>query len=109
MTSQALRCLATVASLAAFLAVGTTCAGAKVLTVRITDLIFEPPEVTVAPGDTIEWRNEDFVDHTATTRGDGFDITIPAGETRRFPLGKAGTHEYYCRFHPGMSGWITVK
>jgi plastocyanin len=109
MTSQALRCLAHVVVLAAFLAASETYAGTKVINVRINDLVFEPAAVTVTTGDTIEWINDDFIDHTVTTRGRGFDVTIPAGGTRRLTLEKTGTYDYYCRFHPGMTGKVIAK
>jgi plastocyanin len=109
MTSQALRCLARVVPLVAFLAASGTYAGTKVMNVRITDLVFEPAAVTVTTGDDIEWVNDDFIDHTVTTRGHGFDVTIPAGGTRRLTLERTGTYEYYCRFHPGMTGKIIAK
>jgi plastocyanin len=109
MTSQAQRCLAQVVALAAFLAAGGTYAGTKVINVRINDLVFEPAAVTVTTGDTIGWINDDFIDHTVTTRGHGFDITIPAGGTRWLTLKNTGTYEYYCRFHPVMTGKIIAR
>jgi len=57
--------------------------------------------------DTIEWINKDIVAHTATVRGD-WDVTIAANSSASLVLKKAGTVDYYCRFHPNMKGRITI-
>jgi plastocyanin len=44
-----------------------------------------------------------------TTRAEGFDITIPAGATRRLTISTVGVFDYYCIFHPGMTGTITAR
>ena len=82
---------------------------AKVLTVRIDSMAFEPVPVAASVGDVIEWSNGDFVDHTATAEAGQFDVVIPVGETRRLPLQTAGTFDYFCRYHPNMKGRITVR
>jgi plastocyanin len=94
---------------AAMLAVGSSDADAELLRVRIDGLVFMPAALTAAPGDIIEWVNEDFVDHTATTRAGGFDVTIPAGAARRLTVSKPGLFDYHCIFHPAMRGSITVR
>jgi plastocyanin len=94
---------------AAILIAGAMEARAKILRVRIDDLAFMPAAVTASVGDVVEWVNEDFVDHTVTTRAEGFDITIPAGATRRLTISTVGVFDYYCIFHPGMTGTITAR
>ena len=60
-----------------FLAVGAL--AGEVVKVSIGDLAFAPANITVRVGDTIEWNNTDFVDHTATAKnGDGALILRPA-------------------------------
>jgi plastocyanin len=80
--------------------------------VNITKLTYMPAEITVHVGDTIEWTNEDFVAHTATFNGDGgpepWDIIIAPGKTANFLIGRTGTFEYACRFHPNMKARIVV-
>jgi plastocyanin len=83
-------------------------AAAEVVRVKIEELAFVPAEVTAKVGDTIEWTNADFVDHTATA-GSDFDVEIPAETTARLQLERAGTFDYLCRFHPNMTGTITVE
>ena len=90
---------------------GLSAAGApagEVVKVSIGDLAFAPAELTVHVGDTIEWDNADFVDHTATAKDGDWDVAIAAGKTGRVELHRAGTIAYYCRFHPNMTGTIKV-
>jgi plastocyanin len=82
-------------------------AHAETIRVTIDKLVFSPAEINAKIGDTIEWVNQDILAHTATVRGD-WDITIPAAATARVDLKKAGSVEYYCRYHPNMTGRITV-
>lgn len=82
--------------------------------VLMVDVAFEPEEVTVAAGTTVTWINEDAVQHTVTagTRGDPtgmFDETVAGGGSFSFTFEEAGTYEYFCSFHPGMSGVIIVE
>ena len=80
----------------------------EVVKVPISDLVFSPAEVTVHVGDTVEWDNADFVDHTATAKDGDWDVAIAAGKTGRVELNRTGTIAYYCRFHPNMTGTIKV-
>lgn len=79
-----------------------------VVKVAIGDLVFTPAEITVRAGDTVEWTNADFVDHTATAKSGEWDVLIPAGKSGRVELSLPGTVAYYCRYHPGMTGTIHV-
>jgi plastocyanin len=79
-------------------------------TVRITiqGLAFSPTEITAKVGDTIEWMNGDFVDHTATAKGAAWDIAIAAGKSGQFKLTQPGTVAYYCKIHPNMTGTVHI-
>ena len=80
----------------------------EVVKVNIADLAYLPADLTVHVGDTIEWVNGDFVDHTATASGAEWDIAVLAKKTARFELKRAGTFDYICRYHPNMTGKIRV-
>ena len=84
-------------------------ARAEVIHIKIQNLAFAPAEITAHVGDTIEWANADFIPHTATAKNHDFDVQLPAGKTAKLNLKKAGTVEYFCRFHPNMTGTITVE
>ena len=76
--------------------------------VRIENLAFVPADVEAAVGERIEWTNHDPFDHTATVKG-GWDIVIPAGQVATRIVEAGDTVEYYCRFHPNMTGTIKVR
>jgi len=83
-------------------------ASAATIEVTIKQLVFSPAQISVKPGDTIEWVNKDFVAHTATARDKSFDVQIPANGKGSLTVSKAGTFDYYCRFHPMMKGQLQV-
>ena len=83
---------------------------AQAATVQITmeNLVISPAEVSAKVGDTIEWVNKDVFAHTATARNGDWDVMLPPKKTGTLVLKKAGTVEYYCRFHPNMKATLTV-
>jgi plastocyanin len=93
---------------AALLLLAAAPASAKVIQIEITKLAFVPEHVTAEVGDTIEWRNADFVDHTATETGEAWDVMIPKDGSGSLLIESPGTVEYFCRFHPNMRGSIEV-
>ena len=78
----------------------------ETIRVVIENLKFDPPQVSAHVGDTIEWANRDFVAHTATARNKDWDVTIPSKGAARVTLQHAGAVDYFCRFHPNMTGRI---
>ena len=83
-------------------------ARADTIHVEVKGLKYTPAQISAHVGDTIEWANEDFVAHTATAKDGGWDVNLPPHKSGKTTLSKAGTVEYYCRFHPNMKGEITV-
>jgi plastocyanin len=83
-------------------------ARAETITVTIDKAAFMPAAVSARVGDVVVWDNKDIVAHTATARDKVWDVVIPPGKTARIDMKKAGTIEYYCRFHPNMVGRLTV-
>jgi plastocyanin len=83
---------------------------AHAATIQITteNLVFSPADASAKVGDTIEWINKDILAHTATARNGDWDVTMPPKKTVTLVLKKAGTIDYYCRFHPNMKAVITV-
>ena len=67
-----------------------------------------PAEVSAKVGDTIEWNNMDVLLHSATARNGDFDVNLPPKKTGSVVLKKAGTVDYYCRYHPNMKATINV-
>jgi plastocyanin len=87
----------------------TSALAGEVLQIKMKNLVFEPAQVTAHVGDTIEWVNEDFIGHTATARNKDWDVTVMPGRSGRVTVQRAGKVEYYCRFHPNMTGTIDVE
>jgi plastocyanin len=83
-------------------------ARAATIQISMEDLVVSPAEATAKVGDTIEWINKDIFAHTATARNGDWDVTMPPKKTVTSVLKKAGTIEYYCRFHPNMKATLTV-
>ena len=70
---------------------------------------FGPTPAAVKVGDTIEWVNRDIFRHTATARDGSFAIDLPAGKTGRSVMEHAGKIAFFCKYHPGMAGSLTVN
>ena len=92
--------------------------------VHLKLLSFEPAEVRIEPGTTVQWQNDNPIGHTVTsgeyevgpdglrtaetpdgtfdgklaTTGDAFSHTFP----------EAGTYSYYCSIHKGMNATLDV-
>jgi plastocyanin len=89
------------------LPIGVRTASAQTLRITIDKMAFSPVEIEARAGDTVEWTNNDAFAHTATVKG-GFEIMLPPKKSGTVVVDKAGTIDYYCRFHPNMKGRITV-
>jgi plastocyanin len=85
-------------------------ASADAATIQITmeNLVISPADASAKVGDTIEWINKDIFAHTATARNGDWDVTMPPKKTVTSVLKKAGTVEYYCRFHPNMKATLVI-
>jgi plastocyanin len=95
-------------------ATATEAASGMQAKVVMRNIAFLPQEITVKPGTTITWTNEDNFEHTVTsgTRGNPtglFDEKVPAGGSFSFTFEKPGPFEYYCRIHNGMHGTVIVQ
>jgi plastocyanin len=80
----------------------------NVYTVTLAGMGFGPTPENLRVGDTIQWVNADMFQHTATARNGAFDVDLPPKASARTVLRRAGTIEFYCRYHPGMTGRLTV-
>ncbi len=92
--------------------------GSSVPGCEVTNECFMPASVTVHPGDTVTWSNDDTAAHTVTsgTAKDGpdgnFDSSLfMAGTTFsvKFDDYEHGTYPYFCMVHPWMTGEVIVE
>jgi plastocyanin len=102
--------LASIAFAMAIVSAGSASAVAPV-TVRIAigPMAFSAAPGPIRVGDTVEWVNNDVVDHTATEKKAGWDVSMAPGKRARVVMKKAGTFDYYCRYHPNMIGRLVVS
>jgi plastocyanin len=96
------------------LAIGLTLAACskprqpQVYTVTLANLGFGPTPAELHVGDVIQWSNADIFQHSATAKNGAFDVELPPKGAARTVLTKAGTIDFYCRYHPNMTGRLTV-
>jgi plastocyanin len=77
--------------------------------VSIENFAFNPPNISVAPGTTVTWVNNDTVPHTTTASDGTWDSeTLQPGESFSFTFDTPGTFPYFCEIHPFMTGTVTV-
>jgi plastocyanin len=80
---------------------------------------YVPSEITVSPGTTVTWTNDDTTIHTVVEGGpqdasaggeSAFDSSIIApGATWDNTFDTAGEFNYYCNLHPFMTAKVTVS
>lgn len=77
-------------------------------TIEIVDFSFQGAE-SVAVGAELEVINRDGVPHTWTAADRSFDSgSLRTGASFRHTFAQAGTFEFACTIHPGMTGSIDV-
>jgi plastocyanin len=82
----------------------------KTAMVNIQNIAFNPPNMTVAPGTTVTWVNNDQVNHTVTADNGTFNSGIlQPGQRFAHTFKKAGTYAYHCNIHSSMRGTVTVR
>ncbi|MFQ5428088.1 MAG: plastocyanin/azurin family copper-binding protein [Thermodesulfobacteriota bacterium] len=97
-----------------------------IVVVRITGLTFRPAEITVEPGTTVRWVNEDPFTHDVTSGrvvegrkarqvresrlpdGKFHSGAYGKGHGFEFTFKKAGIYPYFCTVHPVMTGSVSV-
>lgn len=80
--------------------------------VYIQNMAFAPATITVTVGTTVKWTNQDGVAHTVTS--DTGSTTLNSGSINSkgvfsFMFMSAGTYNYHCAIHPGMTGKVVVN
>jgi plastocyanin len=93
--------------LAGAVAAPATAAG-RTYTIEIRDMAFGRLPSALRKGDVVQWVNEDMFRHTATATDGSFDVDLPPNARARTELREVGDISFYCRFHPGMAGTLTV-
>lgn len=78
--------------------------------VTIHNFAFGPQIVTVKPGVTVHWTNQDSEAHTVTSDAGAFNSSVlQPGASFSFTFTKPGTYSYHCSIHPFMTGKVVVS
>lgn len=90
---------------------GAPSAAAATHEVEIEDFAFQPANLTISVGDTVQWTNSDLTTHTTTSTTGAWDSgALAKGQSFSHAFLAAGTYTYICTFHPQfMRGTITVS
>jgi plastocyanin len=83
--------------------------GAAVVVLR--NIAFNPPELTVSVGTTVDWKWEDHgIAHNVMSVGPGpLDSPLQATGDYDYRFTKPGVYHYHCSVHTYMFGTITVR
>ena len=100
--------LAAIALAAALLSISVP-VHAATIEITMENLVISPAEVSAKVGDTITWVNKDVFAHTATAKNGDFDVTLPPNKSATLVVKKAGTVDYYCRYHPNMKATLKIE
>ena len=77
--------------------------------VQIDQYAFLPQRITVKPGTTVTWTNEDDAPHTIASSAKLFKSkALDTGDKFSFTFTTPGTFAYFCSLHPQMTGTVTV-
>ncbi len=98
----------------------------EVVTVRISSLAFSPAKISIKPGTTVRWVNEDPFPHDVTSGevvegrkarqvkksrlpdGRFHSGAYGGGPGFEYTFKETGDYPYYCTLHPIMTGMVRV-
>ncbi len=80
------------------------------VTVTIQNFTYNPNTLTVKPGTTITWINQDSATHDVTgDSGTFISEDLARGDSYTHNFTKSGEYPYHCNEHPSMTGKIIVQ
>lgn len=78
--------------------------------VTIQNFAFQPGELTVAAGTTVQWTNRDTAPHqVAFDNGAATGPVMGDGDTFTFAFSAPGRISYHCGIHSTMTGVVIVQ
>jgi plastocyanin len=78
--------------------------------VQIDQYAFLPQRITVKPGTTVTWTNDDDDSHTVASSSKLFKSkALDTGDKFSFTFTTPGTYAYICSVHPYMTGAVVVE
>lgn len=86
----------------------TAAAAPAAATIVLKNIAFNPKDVTVKVGDTVEWKWDDgAVQHNVS--GPDFKSSVQSSGTYRHTFSAPGQVKFECTLHPGMTGTVEVS
>ena len=78
--------------------------------VSIENFTFIPQVITIVPGESVTWSNNDGSPHAVAFKDSaaGSDTLFP-GKTFSRTFDRAGSYEYFCSIHTYMTGRVEVR
>jgi plastocyanin len=81
---------------------------AQTHTILIKGFAFVPDHLIVSADDTVVWKNEDIVPHTATGKGVFDSQEIGSMKSWTYKTTRKGKFPYICMYHPTMHAELPV-
>ena len=79
--------------------------------VSLRNLAFSPASIQVTPGATVQFTNNDGIEHNITFSNSSVSdpIDFSTGSRSVVMPTTTGTYAYHCTIHAGMAGTIAVQ
>ena len=78
--------------------------------VHIKDFAYKPDTVTIRPGQSVRFVEDDETPHTVTATDKSFDSgNLDKGNSWTHIFAHEGTYAYLCAYHTYMRGKVIVK
>ncbi len=81
----------------------------KLYHVQIKDMKFQPAELIVDKGDTVEWTNMDITDHDVTEDAPNGWASAPMATGKSWKTVIEKNTNYHCNIHKVMKGSVTLE
>jgi amicyanin len=90
---------------------GAVPADAKVVSVDIKKMKYEPADLEIAAGTIVKWTNADAIPHNVQMPApiDVMGSMLRAGQSFAMKFNDPGEYAYVCTPHPFMKGKIVVR
>jgi plastocyanin len=82
----------------------------KLVSVTISNLAFNPKDVTIPVNAKVTWTNNDSATHSVTSDSGLFESpALKQGSWFTYSFSEVGTFPYHCKFHAEMTGTVIVQ
>ena len=81
----------------------------KVYSVEISQMQFQPSQLTLQKGDTVVFVNKDLVVHDVTEETNKAWTSSPLQPGQSYRVAVTQSADYYCSIHPVMKGRLMVQ